>query len=219
MSRMSERNYDLWTKACLAGAVVSAMVFDKAGSWNWLVGAFGIVSAIVGVAVYFYNSRDDEPAEEEHSRTSAMVAHMETLQPKFYGGEAPDPRSEMRQLAFWAADVPQPDEAQGIRFSVQVHDTLNTRFYSGMKWALKFQEFEEAHSRAFRDENNFVAEVVEIVERLSPTCEFELSAQGGLIIRPRLVQRSASPEHLWLDNSFDKWLNSIEKSRPGDKIH
>jgi hypothetical protein len=52
---MSNKRYEFLTTLCLLGAVASAFAFDKADHLQWLVGAFGIASAVTSIGIYFYN--------------------------------------------------------------------------------------------------------------------------------------------------------------------
>lgn len=53
---MNARTYNWITHFCVALAVLSAIMFDRAAGSKWAILALGIAAAIIAAGVYFYNS-------------------------------------------------------------------------------------------------------------------------------------------------------------------
>jgi len=76
---MSERVYDRLANVFMLVAVGSALLFNSASSWHWVVGAFGVVAGAAAVVLYFTNqSRNqgtpDSAEVAEKSETAARQA-------------------------------------------------------------------------------------------------------------------------------------------------
>ncbi len=106
-------------------------------------------------------------------------------------GEGQVLKDAYRQLSFWSLTIPHADLSKEnlLVYLDEWPHTLDTNY-----WHYRAAPREEVEPK------RFVNVVVEIVERLSKTCEFELNLRaGGLIIRPRLMHGaderfSESPE-------------------------
>jgi hypothetical protein len=61
VGQMSEHVYDRLANIFMLVAVGSALLFNSASAWHWVVGAIGVVAGVAAVALYFTNqSRNPE---------------------------------------------------------------------------------------------------------------------------------------------------------------
>jgi hypothetical protein len=185
---MSEKTYGFWTTLCLVIAVASAFLFDKAGHLSWLVGAAGVAAAVVAVSIYFYNSGSEpQPAQREYSEPQQTVATYVDLVGVDQGSLLN--RTGQEQLALWSLNLPEL-ELSKEDIAVYVHALKWPEYVAPV--AMHYWNYVD-HPREVRQAGVFVNEVVEIVERLSNICEFELNlGGGGLIIRPRSMHATES---------------------------
>ena len=167
---MSKKRYEFWTRLCLIVAVCSAISFDKMGHLGWLAGAVGIVSAVIAMAIYFCNDGEKQKSENREPAPLAENLHDSSAESdtehRYFGD---------KQLTFWAAEMSRarlPEQRIRVYFDAA---------------ALYFSQ-REVENKLDRERRLFVDGVVEIVERLSPTCDFELNPNGRLTIRPHLRQ-------------------------------
>jgi hypothetical protein len=191
MGRMTEKSYEFWTKLCGLGAVASAVVFDKAGHLNWLVGAFGIVSTIIGIVIYFYNAggKKDE-SREERADSYVNVVPLPVVNNSMGIMEAPHHGEiSANQLAFWSLKADQLEVSEQRTITFYVDSSARSALYH-------YRKKVEEEQKQVRESRMFVDEVVEIVQRLSPTCEFEWNLGGHLTIRPRAQTVGIEPYSL-----------------------
>ena len=52
---MSARTYNRIANASIATAVVSALLFNRIGEYQWVAGCFGIAAGLVSASIYLYN--------------------------------------------------------------------------------------------------------------------------------------------------------------------
>jgi hypothetical protein len=215
MPRMSEKTYRFWTTLCLILAVASAFLFDGAGHLNWLVGVVGIVAAIASACIYFYNSTSepDSKQKEEYDLQPVSAAHEyivaeshEYIDAEYVddrAGEGEVLKDAYRQLSLWSLKIPHADLSKEnvLVYLNEWPHTLDTNY-----WRYRADSREEIQPK------QFVNEVVEIVERLSKTCEFELNLRGGLIIRPRSTALGAES----IAESADQWRETETRK---EQIH
>lgn len=181
---MTAKAYNVVTTVCLAVAVGSAIMFDKAGHHNWVAGAAGIAAAICAASAYFRNSGADDSCKQDGVRPSLPAA------------ASPASLAEIGRST-WAARQPIPDaEWSGVQGSLwpmlqgSAVPSQSSRLRLYVSGHLLYEQHHPAvvvFGRRARDvvsgRHVLVDEIVQLVERLSPTCEVELALDGRITIR------------------------------------
>jgi len=183
---MTARAYNILTTACLAVAVASAIMFDKAGHYSWLAGAAGIAAAICAASAYFRNCRADDSSKQEGVRPSSLPVTA-----------SPASVIDIGRDGTWAARQPiggaEWPGIQGhlwpmVEGNVAPPQSSHLRLY--VSGHLLYEQHHPAvvvFGRKARDVGSerhiLVDEIVQLVERLSPTCEVELALDGRITIR------------------------------------
>jgi hypothetical protein len=195
---MSAKRYELVTTSCLVAAVVSSFLYGKSGSLNWLALSLGVAAAITAVSIYFYNARSVDNIEAE-DRTQLALPDMVRRQDAAHVARPIEGEhvrlSEVSviykansQSCFWDAPTTSEPPAR-IRYYALYHKRLANEL------SRKTLANEIASPRRpFRERQLFLDEVVELVNRLAPTCEIELSLEGRLTIKPIIRTSKAFDE-------------------------
>lgn len=165
-------------------AVASALLFDRAGSLRWLVAAVGLAAAVVSVGAYFV--REWRPQDGE---TAASDSHRPA-------------NSEMK-----SAEAETFDVSHGMYGVIQNVPSFRLDSIVDLKWEvapnfslMKFSDYPPAVLRSVDNTvyawnapelrtRTFADEVVEIVNRLSPTC-VDIMPDGRISIHPRPPKRA-----------------------------
>jgi hypothetical protein len=76
---MTARNYNLITHSCMLTALFSAILFDKAPRFKWLILGLGVLSGVVAAAVYFYSQwvTAPDPTLEDSKSPELSIAKIE----------------------------------------------------------------------------------------------------------------------------------------------
>jgi hypothetical protein len=182
--KMSAKRYELLTASCLVAAVVSSFLYGKSAALNWAAIGLGVAAGLGAAFTYFYNSRNLDDSKVEQMAKPAILAHREVAEALL---DTSIPRHvEFRvQKKFW-----------GGQHEICALDPPRT----GRYFAIYYKHVNAASSPIrLRERRLFLDEVVELVDRLSPTCEFELSMEGRITIRPKRALKAAAEEIPRLD--------------------
>jgi hypothetical protein len=78
---MSERDYDRLANVFVLVAVGSALLFNAASPWHWVVGGFGAAAGIAAVVLYFTNQtgNEEKPTASETADKKDLPAVYEAL--------------------------------------------------------------------------------------------------------------------------------------------
>jgi hypothetical protein len=181
---MNARKYEVLTRAFFLTAIVSSMLYGKLGSLNWIAMGIGLAAAAGAAATYFYNAySSDKPREEAAPQISKEALVQVVL------AEAHEMRVA-RDARMVAAEPKRGFQAtlwrESLRSSV-VEEGKRGRYY--MVFAEYQKHLNEGVMRQerlrIRERRMFLDEVVELVNRLTPTCEVQVSlAERQLTIRP-----------------------------------
>jgi hypothetical protein len=155
------------------------MLYGKLGSLNWLALALGVAGAVGAVSAYFYNARCAEPLAPRAEETVVTRILLE-----------PEQKRELisnihSKLAHGEVKIWEPVRRTLIR------ESRHTRYYMMVAEYQKHLSEATAQPQYLRERKLFLDEVVELVNRLSPTCELQVSlADRHLTIRPVLASKS-----------------------------
>lgn len=192
---MSARKYDVLTRLCFLAAIVSSVVYGRLGALDWLALIVGVVSAIVAVSTYFSNAHglekeekaelaDNKPACEKTEvlasveASPAIGALFASASEEFVAIGAKEV-----QTTLWENVL----RANLIRRRHHEHYVVLLEYYK------QVQEVSR-QTAELRERQQFLDEVVQLVDRFSSTCEIEVSlADRHLTIRP---SRPTRPAHL-----------------------
>lgn len=178
---MDPRVYDRIINTCVLLVVLSALVFERAGRFGWLVGMVAIIAGVATVCVYFVNqsrnrSREtgiDDSKTENHDESSDKP-NQPTVGDMLSSAEntATEPHEHFGMPVFL------PEESSNFVVRTTMHRHLQQRHYRYVYLAAKVQS----------PESRFVDHVVEIVDKLCTTkggrsLEFVLSPDGSFVIR------------------------------------
>jgi len=189
---MSSRKYDLITSSSMAAAVLSALLFDRVGRFHWAMGALGVAAGVTAALTYFYNQHCTSTAVVDGRPTGKAVRRPAV----FVSLPTIDKQPIKKQIPKLLASVPTVKimyyrRTEGLVDITGLASELDL-WCAQRRLNPKFRVL-EAHSKhhaSMREE--FVDEVVEIVQRLAPTCEFDLSPAGKLTIRPRTSRKAGA---------------------------
>ena len=170
---MTRRTYTRITNLCLAVGIVAVLLFDHAGSLNWLFGAVLIAAGLVAGTVHFY-SQWRVPNEETAPTTSLE---------EDFPAELKDPR-KAGEVAGWLPDSPVvAGELEYAAFTAR-----DQGFEWGVSGSAKFRR--PAWPAVRKGESAFnIGHIVELVEELSASparshvAEITLTPEGNLTIR------------------------------------
>lgn len=184
---MSTRKYNVLTRACFLVAILSSVVYGKLGTLNWLALSVGGASAIVAIAAYFYNAQKlEEKDETEEDVPHAGVVPYEKTGVAMALGLVPEEQGENKITVTPAGEV------QTTFWSNLRKPALKDRYV-----LLEYYQHVRQISRQtaqLSERQLFLDEIVQLVDRYSPTCEVEVSlADGHLTIRPA---RPSRPAHI-----------------------
>jgi hypothetical protein len=187
---MNAKKYELLTRVFFLTAVVSSMLYGKLGSLRWMALGLGIAAAVGAAATYFYNVYSSErPPEEAVSKVSreaqaqTALAHSREVRVALVEGRE---RRVARMVAGPRSGIQGTLWRESLRRSV-VEEGKHGRYY--MMVAEYQKHLSEGVIRQerlhIRERQLFLDEVVELVNRLTPTCEVQVSlADRQLTIRP-----------------------------------
>jgi len=180
---MSDKKYQFWTALCLATAISSSLLFDKYGELRAAFGTIGILSAIAAAILYFRQEIAHRPDDVKDTQAvaSKKIEIVKTQEPL----SAPL-GAHVNQLSLWAnqsVGLTTGSRRRSYTFYVSTSEKRDAYYYRLV--ARDRMAVEESHKRDLRQ--YFVEEVVEIVQRLSKSCEFEWKPTGELKILPRLT--------------------------------
>lgn len=77
---MSSRLYNYVTNASVFVAIISALLFERAGKLTWVLGSLGIVAGIAAAVAYFCNQFRQEPANGEPSQRNEAKSEVTSSQ-------------------------------------------------------------------------------------------------------------------------------------------
>lgn len=185
---MNARKYELLTRAFFLTAIVSSLLYGKLGSLNWIALGLGIAAAVGAAATYFWNAYSSE-------KKSLQEAKPQTFQDTQVQAAVPRERYVARSVGMVAG----PKRAiqgtlwrEAVRASVVDEGKLGqyymlvAEYQKHLSEAATRQEWRRRERHVFlRERKMFLDEVVELVNRLTPTCEVQVSlTEGHLTIRP-----------------------------------
>jgi len=80
---MNTRTYNWITHICMLTALFSAIMFDRAPRFKWLIVGLGVLSGLVAAAIYFYNQwvSNADPTIEDSKSPELSIAKIEWHQP------------------------------------------------------------------------------------------------------------------------------------------
>jgi len=190
---MNAKRYEVLTRVFFLTAIVSSMVYGKLGGLNWIALGLGIAAAVGAAATYFYNVYGSgEPSEEAVPEVSKEAP----VQAALAGIHERQVARVVRMAAGSKSGIQGTLWRESVRRSV-VEEGKHNRYY------LMVAEYQKHLSQGairqerlhIRERQLFLDEVVELVNRLAPTCEVQVSlAERQLTIRPvHSLKASAEP--------------------------
>lgn len=208
---MTEKQYNRLTTICFFVAAASSLVFGKLGHFDWVALLAGIASALLGVVTYFYNARSAQTLENQ--TLVERTAEPQRVQVPYDEASVADAAIattgiEGIQGLLWE------NELLSNKGTFDVHRTSSFRYFRATRFAVRLpkdlNDVAVRQQQRLREQQLFLAEVEELVNRLSGTCEFELSLDGRFIIRPIQTSKAikeASVEEYRSKNSSQGLLN------------
>jgi hypothetical protein len=199
---MSAKRYEFVTTLCLLTAVLSSVLYGKLGSLNWLSLGLAIAAATAAISTYFYNATHPEKSapclEAPRPVQGAAILHGPDhdfaiekevrLVSKTLTIPAEVP-SRMIHGILWGATRSEPVH-HNHKYSLLVDSMMEV---DGGYFHKRIDEA-ALQPLQLRERQLFLDEVVQLVDRLAPTCEVEVSlADRHLTIRPGRPVRFAQP--------------------------
>jgi hypothetical protein len=177
---MTPKTYERVTNASFLLAVLSALLFERAGGLRWLVGGFGILAGAVAVIVYFVNQRK---AELTKSSDECALTITDSSSEK---------ETDLARIASEKFDAAQALDWNRMAQKSLYDSLLRTQASKKhLLYLYYYQEGIQFSRKALADDREsgrFVDRVVEIVRRLSagddyPSFEFTIARDGSFTIR------------------------------------
>lgn len=193
---MSARRYELLTTSCLVVAVVSSFLYGKSPALTSLALVLGVGAAIGALCTYFSNARclgadrvtdDQKPQADKVSIEVAAPQEAGTSLVASYSVRSlAEGARNVSQISFWDEPFVSAEEQPRVRYYALYHKLQGHKHFAN--------ELAVARQRTFRERQVFVDEVVELVERLAPSCELEVNLDGRIMIKPRRSPAKAAEE-------------------------
>ena len=191
---MTKRTYDRIANGCCLAAAGSAIFFDRAGEWQWGVGAIGILAGLIAAVTYFYNQW-----HREERVLSAEEA--DTIDPPL-----PFPLSGGKEAGrVVVRDARGQEEREGFQKTPRrVHIVSLAPRPVHVKvgnWTPTVRVIRSTHN-PWRLINS---EVVKMAKQL-PQHEFEITQEGKVIVRPAGKQkRGETAERAQVEEQAASW--------------
>ena len=207
MARMTDKQYEFWTRLLLVIAVGSSIGFAKAGElsgWlGWLVGAIGIAAVVAGSVIHFRNMEQSDGESNSKQKSAPPLLGAGASLSKVSSGQ----EATADQLAFWHTQHAVETNFDRLLqiYRLQAAGTSHAVPRAYRHWLVHHDMVHdnwlhlesEKRLKEHQTETSFVDEVVEIVNRLSPECEFEFDQEHRLTIRPRSHAATVQPDVLF----------------------